>query len=68
MRGGKTGYLQSKRTASKPPNAPDTVTAEKYIAARMPNSFRLYQLHAITNELESTMKVEMLRRTMTGSK
>ena len=34
-------------TASKPPNAPDTVAAEKKIAARMPNSERLYQLHDV---------------------
>lgn len=31
-------------TASSPPNAPDTEAAEKKIAARMPNSERLYQL------------------------
>ena len=33
------------RTASNPPNAPDTVAAEKKTAARIPNSERLYQLH-----------------------
>jgi hypothetical protein len=32
------------RTASKPPNAPDTEDAEKKSAARSPNSERLYQL------------------------
>lgn len=32
------------RTASRPPNAPDTVAAEKKSAARIPNSERLYQL------------------------
>lgn len=31
-------------TASKPPNAPETVAAEKKSAARSPNSERLYQL------------------------
>ena len=31
-------------TASRPPNAPETVAAEKNNAARMPNSERLYQL------------------------
>jgi hypothetical protein len=31
-------------TASNPPNAPETVAAEKKIAARRPNSERLYQL------------------------
>lgn len=29
--------------ASKPPNEPDTAAAEKKMAARMPNSERLYQ-------------------------
>lgn len=38
-------YRDVKLTASKPPKAPDTVAAEKKIAALMPNSERLYQLH-----------------------
>ena len=33
-------------TASKPPKAPETVAAEKKIAARIPNSERLYQLRS----------------------
>ena len=33
------------RTARRPPNAPETVAAEKKTAARMPNSERLYQLY-----------------------
>ena len=40
-------YRELRPTASKPPNAPDTVAAEKKIAARMPNSERLYQLHNV---------------------
>ena len=32
------------QTARSPPNAPETVAAEKKIAARIPNSERLYQL------------------------
>jgi hypothetical protein len=33
------------RTASRPPNAPDTEAAEKNMATRSPYSERLYQLH-----------------------
>ena len=38
------GKSRTSHTASRPPNAPDTVAAEKNTAARMPNSERLYQL------------------------
>lgn len=35
---------REQRTARRPPNAPETVAAEKNSAARIPNSDRLYQL------------------------
>ena len=47
MRENSIVYRELRPTASKPPNAPDTVAAEKKIAARMPNSERLYQLHDV---------------------
>lgn len=34
-------------TARSPPNAPETVAAEKKMAERRPNSERLYQLNGI---------------------
>ena len=43
------------RTASRPPNAPDTEAAEKKRAARMPNSERLYQLEGAEFELQRTI-------------
>lgn len=36
---------KDKITAKRPPNAPETVAAEKNKAARKPNSDRLYQLN-----------------------
>ena len=43
------------RTASRPPNAPDTEAAEKKRAARRPNSERLYQLMGAEFELQETI-------------
>ena len=40
-----------RHTASKPPNAPDTVAAEKNIAIRRPNSERLYQLRILSQNV-----------------
>ena len=39
-----------KRTARRPPKAPDTVAAEKKIAARIPNSDLLYQLKGLLTQ------------------
>ena len=54
---------REQRTARRPPNAPETVAAEKNSAARIPNSDRLYQLqrargraHAISHEFQSRSK------------
>jgi hypothetical protein len=55
---------QKVRTASKPPNAPDTEAAEKKSAARRPNSDRLYQL----NNAEFNCRInELLEQTTRDS-
>lgn len=52
------GYKTSiGRTASNPPKAPDTVAAEKNIAARIPNSDLLYQLYILSKQKTERIQV-----------
>jgi hypothetical protein len=53
-------------TASNPPKAPETVAAEKNIAARIPNSERLYQLANERNRF-IVLNIRSGKRTMKGN-
>lgn len=54
-------FMERARTARRPPNAPDTVAAEKKMAERRPNSERLYQLYRIVRR--AAREVREWRRT-----
>ena len=53
-------------TASRPPNAPDTVAAEKNIANLIPNSLRLYQLSSPNRTVRKEKDVVFQSNTMEG--